>query len=707
MAIIGDIRKHSGILVGVIAVSIFLFLISDATNSQTGIFRSQKDNIGEIDGKDISYKEFMAANEKVTKMVQDQQGPNSNITDEMRNQIREQVWNDFINDAIAKDIKSNTGLAVSDDEMVDLTVGKDLHPYILQNFGTAENVKAFIKNVDMDDRGQEPGTRRRMWNSFLDNIKKMQFNEKYNTLLKSGINAPTWMAEQAAKDQSTIASFDYVFFPYSDIADADLKITDKDLQSYLDNHAALFNQEEETRKVAYMEFNIVPSAADSANAFNYLNTLLPKFVEAKTKTEDSAYVRTNSETPFINDYFTKEQLAGSPAGAELMASPVGKVVGPYVDNGKFTYAKVSGRKLLSDSLLFRTITFSFNDAKDENAQRAKFMMIDSLYKGIDSGIIDFNAVVGMYGSDQEKQSGGAPRWIKFGEYNGEMAAVNSLLFYEAKLGKPVRFLSPSENAVKIAVLVAEKPSKDGIQVAYLTKSILPSQETENAIYTAAGKFAQEYNTGAKFKDAAKKYPIKYAEAVKQQDMGVQDIKDARELVRWIYEAKTGDISPIKTVDNKHVVAYLEAIREKGKPNLNAVKEQVQYFYSRDKKYAMTSEKIAAQKSATIADLAAKNNKQVAVMDSASNAMPLLGERRYEPAVIAAAIAAPTNKITPPVMGNEGTFVINKTSSFSNASAADLGVYIGQMKQRAQQLSGRAFDTMKKLIKIEDNRFDFF
>ena len=249
MALIGEIRKHSGLLVGTIAVSIVGFLVMDATNSQTGFFNSKSDNIGYVNGNKITYRDFNNAYDKTVKMVEDQRGRGASITELERDQIKEQTWNDFINTGITEKITDNLGLTVSDDELIDLTVGNHPHQMILQNFSNpqtgqfdANAVKMFIQNVDIDEKGQEPGTKRKMWTNFLDGLKKMQFNEKYNTLVAKGLNTPSWMAEKTFVDENKTADFKYVAFPHSEINDADLKITDAELKDYLNSHKGLFKQ---------------------------------------------------------------------------------------------------------------------------------------------------------------------------------------------------------------------------------------------------------------------------------------------------------------------------------------------------------------------------------------------------------------------------------------------------------------------------------
>jgi peptidyl-prolyl cis-trans isomerase D len=187
--------------------------------------------------------------------------------------------------------------------------------------------------LDNDDKGTEPGTKRKQWNNLEKEIKKNQLTQKYAALVAKGMNTPSWMAERLYGDANRSADFKYIALPYSDLNEADIKFTDDDLKSYLKAHPARFEQKEETRKIQFAAFDIVASAADSAAVLKSLGEKLEEFAKGTTSTDDSVFVRVYSETPFDNSYFKKEQLAGSPIADSLFSLPVKTVIGPYVEGG--------------------------------------------------------------------------------------------------------------------------------------------------------------------------------------------------------------------------------------------------------------------------------------------------------------------------------------------------------------------------------------
>ncbi len=709
MALIGSIRQHSGLLVGVIAVSIVGFLVMDATNSQFSVLKGGRSNaVGKVNGEKILYTDYMKNVDENVKNLETRMGKSGQVDEEQKNAIRQQTWEDLVNTAVMNKTYEKLGVNVTDDEMVELTTGQNVHPYVRQNFTNPQTgqfdpaqVKYFIQNLDQDDKGTEPGTRRRSWSNFEKEIKKMQISQKYITLVSKGLYAPTWLAEKTYEESNKTADFRYVQFPFTDVNDADLKITDDELKGYLKNHATLFNQDEESRKIQYVSFDIAASRQDSLNTEKYLAEKVEEFkAGAKTET-DSSFVKLYSENQFDNLYYTKEQLAGNPLADSLFSLPVKTVVGPYVDGAFYKVAKITGRKMLSDSVRVRDIIFSFENVKTNEEANAKRKLFDSIFTQIDSFKKDFAEMAALYSDDQaSKVKGGDIGWIKQGQVE---KGFNDAIFFFMNKGQVSK--TATQSALHIIQVIDDSPSKTGVQVAYLTKSIVPSPETERAIYSQASKFAADNQTEAKFKEAAKKANGKSVD-VKKSDFNVMGLTNARELVRWAYNAKKGDVSSIVTVDKKHAIAYLESIRVKGLPDLDAVKEDVKLAYTKEKKLELLSKKVTDAKAATIDDLAAKFGKAVLQADKASILNPGLATG-YEPAVVAAGVYAAQGKLSAPVLGNGGVYVVQKIGGVDPPKATDLTMYKGQLQQQLSRKSNRAVEALKKLANIDDSRSEFF
>lgn len=712
MAVIGKLREHSGIIIGAIALSIVGFLVMDATNSQTGVLRGQNTNVGVIDGEKIDYNDFMKKYEENQKLVEDQFRSRGGLTDEQRNALRQQTWDDYVNTTLANNAYEKAGVSVTDDEMVELTTGQNAHPYIRQSFTNPQTgqfdpqyVKMFLQNVDVDEQDAEPGTKRKQWNNLEREIKKSQLTQKYATLVAKGLTAPTWLAQAAYQDANRVADVKFVALPYGEINEADIKYTDDDLKKYLEANKTRFESKEESRKILYAEFPIVASSADSAAHLKELTDRLEDFKKGATASDDSLFVKMYSETPYDYAFYKKEDLANSAEAESFFSYPVKSVVGPYVENGMYVYSKIVGKKLLSDSIRVRDISFSSANVRSQEEWNRKLKLFDSIFKQIDSLKGDFTALAAAYSDDPEsKAKGGDKGWIKFGTYD---KPYNDVVFYFAEKGKTYK--AATQNALHIVQIIEDRPTTPAVRVAHFTKSILPSTETEKAIYAAATHFAADNNTDAKFKEAAKANPnIKTVDAIGKQDYSIFGVTNARDLVRWVYNAQKGDVSGIISADQKHIVALLEDIRTAGTPALESVKEQVKFAFIRDKKAELLKQKIEAAKAENIDVLASKLGKAVQEAQQISANNPMFGAAGYEPAVALAAAYAKPNKLTSPIEGNGGVFVLQKINEVVPPKATDLTVYKLQSRQRVQAKAARGIaEALKEIAEIKDNRFDFF
>ena len=711
MAVIGKIRQRSGLLIFLIGASIVGFLVMDATNSQFSVLKGRKDSIGKVNGEKITYNDFTKKYEENVKSTEDQMRGQP-MSDDQRNSIRTQTWNEMVNDIIFNKIYTKLGINVTPEEMNELATGENASPAITQvpafkNPKTGQfdpnQVRLYLSSLDRDQEGAEPGTNRKTWLRFETALKQGQFQQKYSNLIVKGLYVPSWMGEMTYNDQNRLVDFKYVLLPYTDINDADVKVSDDDLKKYMNDHAARFKQEEETRKIDYVTFDIVASGSDSVKTVQYLQAKLADFSAGKTPAEDSIFVKLYSETPYDAAYYEKDKVL-APVKDSLFAVKVGTVVGPYVDGGAFKYAKVSDRKLISDSVHVRDITFSFANVGSQEAANVIFKQIDSVYKAIDSLHGDFGQFAATFSADpMGKMRGGDLGWIKQGEKD---KAINDLVFFHAQKGKLYKVPSATENAIHLIQVVEDKPTKPAVLVTYFTKEILPTPETEKFIYGTATNFAADNQSEAKFKASGEKLRIKTVNAVRKDAFDIDGLGSARDLVKWVYTAKKGDVSPIYTVDKKHVVALLETVRAKGLPEVDAVRDMIKADVVKDKKFELLSKKVADAKAANIDDLATKLNKAATLAEKSSFGRPAVNGA-FEPKVVATALASPAGKLSQAVEGNGGVYVVQTVAVQEPVKTTDYGMYTYQLKQQLQGKARYAPEVEKKLANIDDNRFDFF
>ncbi len=709
MAAIGKIRQHSGLLIFLIGASIVGFLVMDATNSQFSVLKGRNDSVGKVDGEKISIHEFEKKYDENIKN-QEMQLRGQPMTDDMRNYLRNQTWDQMVNEIIFNNVYDQLGINVTAEEMNELATGENPHPYIKQSFSNPQTgqfdpaqVRYFLQNLDKDDPGAEPGTRRRQWLAFESEMKKNEFKTKYDNLISKGLYVPTWMGEMNYEDQNRTVDFKYVSLPYSQLNDADIKVSDEEMTQYIKQHEAAFKKEDETRKINYVIFDISASSADSAEIIKDIEDRREDFAKSETVSDDSVFVRLYSETPFDGVYYDKDQL-NSPIKDSLFKLPVKTIIGPYLDGSYFKLAKISDRKLISDSVHIREIVISFNDVKTQEEGAAKRKLVDSIYHAIDSLHADFGLMAAQYSDDQaSKIKGGDAGWIKAGQKEKDL---NDLIFYHAQKGKTYMHGSQQDNAFYIFQVIEDRPTKTGVLVTYLSKEILPSTETERNVYSTASGFAADNQSADKFLEAGKKLNMKTVSDLKLDQFNVPGLGAARDLVKWAFKAKKGDVSTIFTVEKRHVVAMLEDVSPKGLPALDEVRETVKGLVIREKKFEALSKKMEDAKASNIDGLASKLGVTAMTADHVIFSNPSLNGA-YEPNVVATAFGTAAGKLSAPVKGNSGAYVVQTVALQEPAKQTDYSIYTFQMKQKLQGKAQSADEVQKKLADITDNRSDFF
>lgn len=686
------------VIVVVICLAIVSFLLQDAFFGKSSFFRHST-SIGKVDGEEMDVKEFeqkvqLAENAYRTNV------PNGAIDEQTRQAIREQVWNQFVSGQILNAEFDKLGIGFTAKELNDLTMGKNPHPEVKRQFTNPQTgqfdpqaVVNFVRSM-----GQDPtGRAREQWRQFEDYLKKDRMQNKFLALIRQAIYYPKWMAEKFVTDQNTLANISYVLVPYSNISDSTVKVTEAELQQYLNEHKAMFKQEE-SRKIEYVSFDAIPSAADSVAALRQLESLKAELAKTPEK-EIAAFIGRNSEVPYYDGYISVK-LIQVPKKDSIINLSVGQIFGPYFDNTTVVYAKMIDKKTLPDSAKVRHILIS-TQALPDSVAKAR---IDSIEKAIRQGA-DFATLAAKYSDDPgSKNKGGVYDYFPQGQM---LKAFNDFSF-EGKKGEMK--VVKTQAGYHLIEILDQKNFSPAVKVAYLGKKIEPSQETDSKAFNAANEFAGRYHDLKHFENAIQEKGLnkRIAENIRPNDYVIPGIGQARELVRWAYDAEKGEVSNVFTFEDKYVVAVLTGIYKEGTADLAEVRPQVEAAVKKQKKAALIASKI---KGATTLDAVAKSYDQIVAKATGVNFNnPIVPNLGFEPKVVGAAFNKTwSTSISAPIYGNNGVYVIKVDAYLPQPSQA------GEVttQRTAQELSikasleNRVFDALRKQTKIVDNRAKFY
>ncbi|HEY9124519.1 MAG TPA: peptidylprolyl isomerase [Bacteroidales bacterium] len=699
MAVLEKIRTKMGILVSVIiGFSLLAFVLSDFLGGGKSVFSNNQFDIAEIWGKKVTIQEYEAQVEKlqdVYKMNTRQE----NIDEKVIDQIREQTWQQVLEDNLLAPEYQSIGLAVSSKELLDMVQGAEPHPYIRQIFSDPETgifnrpaVLQFIKSLET-----EPDQQKKNYWLFMENqIVRERLMTKYYNLMKKGLYVTKVQVANEIKDNQRKVSFNFVGVRYNTIADSTIKVKMSDLKNYLKKHEALF-QQEASRDIEYITYDIVPSADDFKATKEWIESIYNEFAT----TEDiKQIVSLNSDIPFNEKYLKQEEMPDTLKS--LYSKGKGAVYGPYFANNAFYLARITDVKNISDSVKASHILIR-PAANTQEAVKAAKATADSLLAVLKKGG-NFEELASKYSSDGSAQKGGDLGWFKEGQmvkpfndacFNGKKG---DLTVVETQFGYHVIKITDKGKEVK------------KVQLALIERKVEASQATEQAIYQKAASFAGNNNTSEKFIQALKKDNIvpRTANYMNENMKEVPGIANSRELVRWAFKAKQNDLSGVMEFGDKYVIARLSAVREKGIASVEQIKDQLTMMVRKEKKAEQLIQKIKQQlkSSSNINDLAGKlgvNVENANDVTFASYALPTIG---FEPAVIAAATTVPLNKLSDPVNGNNGVYVVEPTSeTVAEVSEENVKSRIYSMYQNA--VGYEAVNTLKKMAGIKDMRAKFF
>jgi peptidyl-prolyl cis-trans isomerase D len=713
MSIIQKIRDKAAWLVfGLIAVSLIGFLLMDARSIGGRAAASTSGTIGQVNGEKLEYADFQ---KQVSEREDQYKSQGYPVNDMLSQNIREEVWKQFEENAVLITEYQKLGIDVSDKELNDMLVGPNAVQEIKRAF-TDPNTGMFdaqqaasrinqLRTIYKANRksDQNYAMAQNFFEQALPQFVKLRQREKYISLLAQSSYVPKWMIEKTNADNSQIASVNFVKIPYQTIADSTIKISDAEIQSYLDDHKNQFAQEE-SRTISYVSFSAAPTAGDSATIFQQVQTLRPEF--ATTTDVESFLTKNGTETNFTETFTPKSKLTGSRKDS-LMALPTGAVVGPYLDGNNFVLARIMDIKTLPDSVRARHILVAINDPKtnqpkmDDSTAKKK---IDSIKTLLDHGQ-KFDSLAFHLSEDEGSRIKGGDLGY-FGQ--GQMVKEFGDFTFNGKKGE-IKIVK-TQFGYHLIEIMDQKNFEPAFKIAYFSRRIEPSQETDQNASGLASQFAGENRDKTAFDAAVKKENLHAITApeIQPTDFNIQGMGSSRSLVRWAYGAKQSEVSESFSVGDKYVVAVLNDINHKGTIGLAKVRPMIEPILRNQKKADIISGKIGS--AATIEAVATTFSQPISHVDSLQFSSPYIPNVGPEPKVVGYSFDKLLigKAVSVPVGGNEGVFVVKVV----NVSAkANYNVDPEQARQTMLQsqetlIQRSGTDALKKKAKIEDDREKF-
>ncbi|GAB3331514.1 SurA N-terminal domain-containing protein [Hymenobacter humi] len=690
------------------AVGMLLFIVGgDLVGGNNRLFNRNDTVVGEVAGEKVELNDYNNALEQAKQafVAQQQRQPD----EQALGFLRDQAWNQTIYRLAFKPEWEKLGLTVSDEELVDMVQGDNINPGIKQAFTdqkTGQFDKArlidYLKNLD-----KLPPENQAAWYNFEANLPAERLANKYNALLKNSVYVTTAEAKRYNALQNTKATVKYLFVPYATISDSAVKVTDAQLQAYLDKNKGKYKVED-TRSVEYITVPVVASKEDSAAVKASIADLAKQFATAPV---DSLFVMANSEQPY-----TKALRSPADLPEELrkqLPLAQGKIYGPYAENGTYSLYKVTGVSTGKQAAARASHILIKPEGTTPEAKAAAKAKAQDILNKIKAGA-DFAALARQFGTDGTKDQGGDLGW--FGQ--GRMVPE----FEKAIFGATAPGLLP--NVVETSfgyhvIKVTAAPTKQTYQVAEVKKSITPSDATREAAYAKAQQLKGEATDLESFRKLVTKDKTLAKQEAKNLDRSarsVNNLQNARELVRWAFgfnqtgdETKVGDISEVYEIGDQYVIAALTEERAKGTATVANLKPELSALVRNEEKAKQIMAKLP--KAGTLEEMAAKFGPTAQVGTAPDVIMgqgnfPNVG---FEPVAVGKAFALKPGQKSAPIQGEQGVLIVEPVSvAAPQESPAALNAAKQQLaQQRAQQQDGKIYEAIKAHANVKDNRTKFF
>ena len=702
MSIIQQLRDKSTVLLtGFIALSLIGFLVQDAFIGKAGGARATSSSVGSINGVSIDVQDY---NQKVRMMEESNRQQGNPANEQMTQNIMESVWNSYIQETILQEETKKLGIAFTAKEMGDLLFSDNAPQEFKQLFTdqttgqyNIDQAKTWFNNIKKSKKAEDV---KLINDQLILPLINRQLSEKYNSIFSQGTYVPKWLVQKLNQDNSSFSSLSYVQVPYGFIADSTIIVSDNEINTYTAAHKEEFKQQA-SRSIAYVSFDANPSGKDSAAIFNQLNTLKQEF--QNTSDNKAFVVRNNSGIPFYDGYVLKSRLAID-AKDSLVNLGANQIYGPYVDGGSYAIAKKIESRLLPDSIKVRHILIGLADRKTGQQLRtdsAAKKTADSVFTAIKGGS-NFALLAAVLSDDEgSKQKGG--------EYDFSSVDIGSLakefgdyIFYK-KAGE--RDIVKTDFGYHIIEVISQKNFEEGYKIAYLTKKIVSSQETDDISSTAATQFAGTSRDPKSFDEQVNKLGLakRTAENIKEMDYAVSNMP-SRSFVKWIYENKVGAVSEPFDFKDKYVVAIITGVFEEGTQSAALARVMVEPIIRNQKKAAQLLKKIGTP--STLETVAAMFNQPINNIDTLRFTEQFIPNLGPETKVIGSALnKSIVSKISTPIEGQGGIFFIQTRQigalpSFNNSVEEQQKSMMQQMRQYAMYGS---FEALKKASTIKDKR----
>lgn len=712
MATLQKIRSKGPLLVIVIGLALFAFIAGDAWKVLQP--HQGKQDVGEVNGEVLSAQDYQKMVDELSEVIKLTNGLNS-LTEDQLNNVKDQVWQSYVNNKLIAEQAEKLGLKVTDAEIQSI-IDQGTHPLLMQtpfrNPQTGMFDKDMLKKFLVDyanlNASQMPAQyveyyqkMGAFWQFVEKTLAQSTLAEKYQNLVAKSLISNPVAAEDAFNSRTEQSDLLLAGVPYSSINDSTVQVSDSEIKDLYNEKKEQFKQLVETRDIRYIDVKVVPSDADrkavEKEVTEYSNQL------ASTTADFGTFVRSTGSSVNYSDVPVSKSVFPADVASRLDSTNVNEVYGPYYNqtDDSFNAFKLLAKVSSPDSIQFRQIQV-YADTEEKTKTLA-----DSIYNALKGGA-DFAAVAKIY-----EQTGEAT-WVNAQSWEGSELDADNSKFINTLLNQPVNELANLNmgQANLILQVMNKKSMQTKYKVAVVKREVEFSKETYNAAYNKFSQFvAQNTTIDSMVKNAEESgYTLMPRTDLSSAEHYVGGVRSTREALKWIFAAKPGEVSPLyECGENNHLmVVALDKIHEAGYRDINSVAEMLRAEIRRDKKAEKIMEEMKKYNS-----IAQMKGMKDAVSDSVKHvtfSAPayISVTRSSEPVIGAVAAKTAANKVSAPIKGNGGVYMIQVYAKEKGSEKFDAKQEEATLTNMAVRIAGnQLINDLYQKAKVVDQRYLFF
>ena len=702
MAVLGNLRKNSFVLIAVIGMALFAFVIAGVFDGSG--FQSQEP-IGIVNGEELSVTDFRNQIDVLKKSY--------NFNDL---QALTTAWDETVRSKLLSQQIDELGIGSSRDHL----------EFFLSQSPSFNSDERFLNDAGMFDVNK--------FSNFIAELKEInpqsysqwslqeeQFNKQikfnsYFNLVTSGFNSTFFEGKNQYLKSNNIADISFVKIPYSTVNDSLISVSSSEIRSYIKDNPADFDQKS-VRSFDYVIFNESPSVKDETDLRNKINSLLNEREEYNqvsklnevipgflTTSNLDFFLSENSDVPYDSIYRPKGYFSSSHAQM-IFNLENNNTYGPYIDGDFLKISKMLDKKR-NGNVRASHILIAYNGSQGSNPQITRTKNeakneANRILKLARSNPDNFSSYAIDFSDGPSKSNGGDLGFFQ----EGNMVKPFNDFVFNNRVGRIG--LVETDFGYHVIKIVAKE---DVVLVGTLALKNIPSERTSDSIFNIASKFEIELSNIGDFNQTAESFDfeVKSLNNIGVLDHDLPNMENQRRLVQWLFNEET-EVDDFKRFDlsrGGYVIAKLTDKAEEGlmKPELASItvlpilknKKKAKIIISDNKKFK------------NLEDLASNNNLEILNVSALNQVTPIVAQAGFEPKVIGKAFGLEINSISDLFEGETGVYMIKLNSIKSADELESYTPFENQLTNKFRSnIDFSIVQSLKKSADISDNRNDYY